>query len=173
MPWFCLAGLSSFICSDDVVCLHGVPASIVSDRDRVFTSHFWRKLFKEVGAKLCYLTAYHPQTDGQYERVNQCLEQYLRCSVRDSPAKRKKWLPMAEFWYNSSYHTSLGCTPFKVLYGIDPNFGAMPSLEDELDSSLAELSADRADLWLCSASIFAAHRSASRLKLRSITKTVL
>lgn len=82
--------------------------------------------------------------DGR-SRVNQCLEQYLRCSVRDSPAKWKKWLPMAEFWYNSSYHTSLGCTPFKALCGIDPNFGTMPILEDELDSSLAELSADRAD----------------------------
>ena len=59
---------------DNIVKLHGVPASIVSDRDRVFTRHFWRRLFKEIGTKLCYSTAYHPQTDGQSERVNQCLE---------------------------------------------------------------------------------------------------
>ena len=59
---------------DNIVKLHGVPASIVSDRDRVFTSHFWRRLFKEIGTKLCYSTAYHPQTDSQSERVNQCLE---------------------------------------------------------------------------------------------------
>lgn len=106
---------------------------------------FWRKLFKEIGTKLCYSTAYHPQTDGQSERVNQCLEQYLRCAVHDSPARWKRWLPMAEFWYNSSYHTLLGNTPFKALYGIDPNFGTMSIDTGELPASLAELAADRED----------------------------
>lgn len=93
---------------DTIVRLHGVLAFIVSDRDKVFTSSFWKKLFTKIDTKLCYSTAYHPQTDGQSERVNQCLEQYLRCAVHDSPARWKRWLPMAEFWYNSSYHTSLG-----------------------------------------------------------------
>lgn len=130
---------------DNVVRLHGVPASIVSDRDKVFTSYFWKKLFTEIGTKLCYSTAYHPQTDDQTERVNQCLEQYLRCAVHDSPAHWKRWFPMAEFWYNSSYHTSLGNTPFKALYGVDPNFGTMPIEAGNLPTSLSELAADRED----------------------------
>lgn len=128
---------------DSVVKLHGVPASIVSDRDRVFTSHFWRQLFKAVGTKLSYSTAYHPQTDGQSERVNQCLEQYLRCAAHDSPAKWRKWLPMAEFWYNSSFHTSLGCSPFKALYGIEPNFGTLPNLGSADGDAITDVAAER------------------------------
>ena len=70
-------------------------------------------------------TAYHPQTDGQTERVNQCLEMYLGCAVHASPAKWAAWLPQAEFWYNSTYHSSLGCTPYNALYGQDPNVGQL------------------------------------------------
>ena len=73
-----------------IVRLHGVPASIAFDRDKVFTSSFWKKLFTKIDTKLCYSTAYHPQTDGQSERVNQCLEQYLRCAVHDSTARWKR-----------------------------------------------------------------------------------
>jgi transposase InsO family protein len=62
---------------DQIVRLHGVPITIISDRDKVFTSHFWKELLKALGTQLHYSTAYHPQTDGQSERVNQCLEQYL------------------------------------------------------------------------------------------------
>lgn len=65
-------------------------------------------------------SAYHPQTDGQTERVNQCLEGYLRCFVHACPAKWKNWLNLAEFWYNTSYHSSLGKTPFEELYGQPP-----------------------------------------------------
>jgi hypothetical protein len=64
-------------------------------------------------------SVYHPQTDGQTERVNQCLEMYLRCAVHDSPKHWKAWLPLAELWYNSNFHTALGCSHFKALYGYD------------------------------------------------------
>jgi hypothetical protein len=113
---------------DNIVKLHGVPQMIISDRDKIFTSHFWKNLFKSLSIELRYSTAYHPQTDGQSERVNQCVEQYLRCAVQDNPKHWRRWIPMAEFWYNSSHHTALGCSPFQALYHTKPNFGGMPNL---------------------------------------------
>ena len=71
---------------DQVYKLHGLPETIVTDRDKIFTSHFWRKLFRLVGVKLCYSSAYHPETDGQTERVNQCVEAYLRCMTGEFPS---------------------------------------------------------------------------------------
>ena len=128
---------------DQVVKLHGVPETIVSDRDPIFTSNFWRNLLTAVGPKLSYSTANHPATDGQTERVNQCLEQYLRCAVHDAPGKWRQWLPMAEFWYNSSYHSSIKCSPFKALYGLEPNFGALPNLNVDPSSSAFDVVAER------------------------------
>ena len=77
----------------NVVRLHGIPTSIVSDRDKVFISSFWRALFQLQGTKLCMSSSYHPQSDGQIEVVNRTLEQYLRCFAGDQPRKWLEWIP--------------------------------------------------------------------------------
>lgn len=97
--------------------LHGLPQSNVSDRDSTFTSNFWRELFKAQGAKLEFSMAYHQQTDGQSEAVNKSLETYLRCFVGDWPKDWVRWVPLAEWWYNTTQHTSTRLTPFEALYG--------------------------------------------------------
>ncbi|KAM0887617.1 hypothetical protein ACQ4PT_028880 [Festuca glaucescens] len=129
---------------DTVVKLHGMPRSIVSDRDRIFTSTFWKLLFEKLGTKLKFTTAYHPQTDGQSERVNQGLEMYLRCSIHANPTHWKKWLPVAELWYNSSFHSTIGVSPFQALYGYEPNFGAIPDIGICSDNPVAAILAERA-----------------------------
>jgi hypothetical protein len=69
-------------------------------------------------------SSYHPQTDGQTERFNQCLEAFLRCTVHSCPKQWSKWLSLAEFWYNTMYESALSHTPFEVLYGHPPrHFG--------------------------------------------------
>ena len=100
--------------------LHGLPASITSDRDPVFLSRFWKEMFNIQGMDLHYSTAYHPQTDGQTEVINKCIEHYLKCMTGDHPHKWAKWLPLAEWWYNTNYHSATKMTPYEVLYGVLP-----------------------------------------------------
>jgi hypothetical protein len=109
---------------DHVYKLHGLPSVIISDRDRIFINHFWQELFKLTNVTLKMSSSYHPQTDGQMNRVNHCLETFLRCFVHACPKDWLKWLPLAEFWYNTSFHSALQHTPFEVLYGRQPrHFG--------------------------------------------------
>jgi hypothetical protein len=100
-----------------IVSLHGVPKNIVSDRGPQFTSRFWKKLHEALGTKLSFSTAYHPQTGGQTERVNQILEDMLRAYVLAYGTKWENCLPFAEFSYNNSYQASLQMAPFEALYG--------------------------------------------------------
>ncbi|GJR77147.1 putative reverse transcriptase domain-containing protein [Tanacetum coccineum] len=101
----------------EVVSKHGVPVSIISDRDGKFTSHFWKSLHKALGTRLDMSTAYHPETDGQSERTIQTLEDMLRACVLDFGKGWDKHLPLVEFSYNNSYHTSIKAALFEALYG--------------------------------------------------------
>ncbi|PWA91039.1 reverse transcriptase domain-containing protein [Artemisia annua] len=101
----------------EIVARHGVPVSIISDRDSRFTSSFWRSLQDALGTDLDMSTAYHPQTDGQSERTIETLEDMLRACVIDFGNGWDKYLPLAEFSYNNSYHTSIKAAPYEALYG--------------------------------------------------------
>jgi hypothetical protein len=131
---------------DHVFKLHGLPLAIITDRDMIFTSQLWQDLFKCLNVKLRFNSAYHPQIDGQFERVNQCLENYLRCMVFQCPRKWNSQLSMTEWWFNTSYRTSLKLTPFQALYGSPPPMiteGLIPDsvVQDARDMMQARLSA--------------------------------
>jgi transposase InsO family protein len=100
-----------------IVCLHGVPKNIVSDRGSQFTSMFWEKLHELMDTKLNFRSAYHPQTDEQIERSNQILEDMLRVCVLKYGKSWDRSLPYAEFSYNNSYQASIEMAPFEALYG--------------------------------------------------------
>ena len=100
--------------------LHWMPSSIVSDIDPIFTSHFWTAFMKLQGVKLAISSASHPQTDGQTKVGNKSLEQYLMVFAADKPLSWVEWLPLAEYWFNTNFHTSTNLTPFEVLYGYPP-----------------------------------------------------
>jgi hypothetical protein len=100
-----------------IVCLHGVPKKIVSDRGSQFTSRYWKKLHESLDTRLNFSSAYHPQTDGQTERTNQVLEDMLRACALKHGGSWDKILPYAEFSYNNSYQASLKMSPFEALYG--------------------------------------------------------
>ncbi|KAL0549730.1 hypothetical protein IC582_014217 [Cucumis melo] len=101
----------------EIVRLHGVPVSIVSDRDARFTSKFWKGLQTAMGTRLDFSTAFHPQTDGQTERLNQVLEDMLRACALEFPGSLDSHLHLMEFAYNNSYQATIGMTPFEALYG--------------------------------------------------------
>ena len=111
---------SSDLVFDEIVRLHGLPRSLVSDRDVRFTSYFWKTLWILLGTKLKFSSAYHPQTDGQTEVVNRSLGSLLRSIIGDNVRTWDRVLPRAEFAYNSSVSRTTGRTPFEIVYGQIP-----------------------------------------------------
>jgi len=110
---------------------HGIPTDIVSDRDSHFTSEAWQELLKMLGIRPRMLTAFHLQTDGQIERLNQTIEMYLRAFVSHEQNDWVRLLPMAEFAYNNSVTTGHGITPFYANYGFHPRSMNPPEENDE------------------------------------------
>ena len=102
---------------NEIVKLHGVPVTIVSDQDPRFTSRFQLKLQKVLGTSLHFSIAFHLQTDGQSERTIQTLKDMLRACILDFKESQVKYLPLAEFSFNNSYQVSIGMTPYEALYG--------------------------------------------------------
>jgi transposase InsO family protein len=102
---------------DHIVRLHGIPKTIISDRGTQFVARFWEQLHECLGTKLIRSSSYHPQTDGQTERINQILEDVLRASILHFDKSRDKCLSLAEFSYNNSYQASFKMAPFDALYG--------------------------------------------------------
>ncbi|KAK2374394.1 hypothetical protein QL285_075360 [Trifolium repens] len=102
---------------EQIVRLHGVPLSIVSDRDPIFTSRFWKAFQNAMGTRLKMSTSHHPQTDGQSERTIQTLEDMLRACVLEDGGSWSNHLHLIEFAYNNSYHASIGMAPYEALYG--------------------------------------------------------
>jgi transposase InsO family protein len=100
-----------------IVCLLGVPKKILFDRGTQFTSRFWERLHEALDTQLRFSSVYHPQTDGQTERVNQILEDMLRACALQYGRSWDKSLPYAEFSNNNSYQESLKMAPFEMLYG--------------------------------------------------------
>ena len=100
-----------------IVSLHDVPKTIISDRGSQFVARFWEQLRASLGTQLIRSSAYHPQTDGQTERINQILEDMLRACVLSYGRKWDECLPLAEFSYNNGYQESIKMVPFEALYG--------------------------------------------------------
>ena len=117
-PFSALQVAQAFL--DHVYKLHGFPKSIISDRDKIFISSFWKEFMRLQGVQHLLSTAYHPQTDGQSEVLNRCVETYLRCMSSEEPQDWAKWLPLAKFWYNTTFHTAIQKTPFEILYNQPP-----------------------------------------------------
>lgn len=118
----CTASDLATIFINKVFTYFGTPSEVISDRGTVFTSQFWNEFASQLNIKLKFSSAYHPQTDGQTERMNQVLEQYLRCFINVEQDNWVSLLKLAQFNYNATVHTSIGMSPAKALFGFDPEF---------------------------------------------------
>ena len=101
-----------------IVCLHGVPVSIVSDQRATFTSVFWQELYKALGMRLDFSTVFHPQTNGQSKRTVQTLKDMLQMCGMDFGGQWDLYLPLIEFTYNNNYYASIEMAPYEALYGM-------------------------------------------------------
>src|SRR5271169_3060821 len=128
---------------DNIIRLHGIPDSLVSDRGSIFTSRFWKSLSKLMGLKQRLSTSFHPQTDGQTERMNQTVEQYLRIYCNYQQDNWFNLLPIAEFAYNNAFQPSINCSPFYANYSIHPSFHVDPRSTTETTVPAAKEFADR------------------------------
>ena len=135
------ASLLADIFFEKIILRFGVPNSIVSDRGSIFTSSFWTTLTSCLHIKRRLSTAFHPQTDGQTERQNQTLEQYLRCYINFRQDNWVDHLPMAEYVYNNSLHAATKLTPFFSLMGYDPSFEI--NAETDIPEGEAPLATER------------------------------
>lgn len=137
-PFTAVSVAKAFV--DNVVKLHGIPKSIVTDRGQLFMSSFWQQLFSLQGSKLKASSSYHPQTDGQTEVVNRTLEQYLRCYCHDEQKRWKEFISWAEYWYNTTHQASINKSPFEVIYGRLPpllnSYTKGMARNDEVDREL-------------------------------------
>jgi hypothetical protein len=123
---------------DHVYAHHGLSDKIISDRGPQFVSKFITDLYKLLGIEANPSTAYHPQTDGQTERVNQEIEQYLRVFINHRQTDWPEWLPLATFSYNDKVHSSTGFTPFYLNKGEHPRKGTEPRMEQVCNPSAEE-----------------------------------
>jgi transposase InsO family protein len=120
----------------EVFRLHGLPRKIISDRGPQFVARFMREVARLLGIELAHSTAYHPQTDGQTERVNQEIEQYIRLFVNHHQDDWNELLPMCEFSYNNHVHSSTKHTPFFLDTGRHPRMGFEPQLTSDVESAV-------------------------------------
>ena len=104
----------------EILRLHGVPKTIVSDCDVKFLSYFGKTLCAKLGIKLLFSTAYHPQTDGQTEVTNRTLSALLQVLIKKNIKEWEECLPIAEYAYNRARHSTTGKSPFEVVYGFNP-----------------------------------------------------
>jgi len=124
---------------DNIFKLHRFLASITSDGDPIFVSRFWKEFMVYQGVQVQLSTIYHPQTYGQTEVVNICIETYLRCMCLDDPKQWSKWLPLAEWWYNTTYHNIVKASPYEIVYGqVPPAY--LPYLPEESKIELVDKS---------------------------------
>jgi hypothetical protein len=154
----------------ELVSKFGMPEEFITDRDKLFTSNMWQSLMDKLGVHHKLSTSFHPQTDGQTERVNQIIEQYLRCFIDYGQTNWVRLLPMAQFAYNSSSHEVTKITPFEAILGYTPEAYHEPRSQAR-DSQYAEVDANliKHTLKLCSLDIqFFAERNAHYYNLKRL-----
>jgi Integrase zinc binding domain len=128
---------------DSIYKRHGLPLKIIIDRDPVFTSVFWKEIMEKLRVTLNFSTSYHPQMNGQSERLNQCVESYLRCMIFQKPKIWARWISLAEWWYNTNFHTTIKRTPFEVLYGYSPPQLSLESILRSCNPAVNEVLEER------------------------------